>query len=51
MPGVDDAAEFQATVNAMNIMGMTNEDYSGVMILFCLLLLLNYSEFKTVCNL
>lgn len=29
VPGVDDAAEFQSTVNAMNIMGMTNEDYSG----------------------
>lgn len=28
VPGVDDAAEFQATVNAMNIMGMSNEDYS-----------------------
>jgi myosin heavy subunit len=29
IPGVDDAAEFQATVNAMSIMGMTNEDYAG----------------------
>lgn len=33
VPGVDDAAEFQSTVNAMNIMGMTNEDYSGMMVI------------------
>lgn len=30
VPGVDDAAEFKETVNAMNIMGMTTEDYSGL---------------------
>jgi len=30
VPGVDDAAEFKETVNAMNIMGMTSEDYSGM---------------------
>lgn len=28
--GVDDAAEYRETVNAMNIMGMTTEDYSGM---------------------
>lgn len=32
VPGVDDAAEFRETVNAMNIMGMTTEDYSGMLI-------------------
>jgi len=31
VPGVDDAAEFRETVNAMNIMGMTTEDYSGML--------------------
>jgi len=30
VPGVDDAAEFRETVNAINIMGMTIEDYSGM---------------------
>jgi len=30
VPGVDDAAEYKETVNAMNIMGMTTEDYSGM---------------------
>lgn len=30
VPGIDDAAEFKDTVNAMNIMGMTTEDYSGM---------------------
>lgn len=29
VPGVDDAAEFQATVSAMSIMGMSVEDLSG----------------------
>lgn len=29
VPGVDDAAEYKETVNAMNIMGMVTEDYSG----------------------
>lgn len=28
--GVDDGAEFQSTVNAMDIMGMTTDDYSGI---------------------
>lgn len=32
VPGVDDAAEFKETVNAMNIMGMTTEDYSGLFV-------------------
>jgi len=31
VPGVDDAAEYRETVNAMNIMGMTTEDYSGML--------------------
>lgn len=30
IPGMDDSAEFQSTVKAMNIMGMTNEDYAGI---------------------
>lgn len=30
IPGMDDSAEFQSTVKAMNIMGMTNEDYAGM---------------------
>ena len=30
VPGVDDAAEYQSTVKAMSIMGMTNEDLSGI---------------------
>lgn len=34
VPGVDDAAEFKETVNAMNIMGMTSEDYSGMCFYF-----------------
>lgn len=29
VPGVDDSAEFQATVESMIIMGMTPEDLSG----------------------
>lgn len=32
IPGMDDSAEFQSTVKAMNIMGMTNEDYAGMYI-------------------
>lgn len=32
VPGVDDAAEYKETVNAMNIMGMTTEDYSGTFV-------------------
>lgn len=39
VPGVDDSAEYRETVNAMNIMGMTTEDYSGMFIItiFCLI--------------
>lgn len=29
VPGVDDAGEFQQTCNAMTIMGMSPEDFSG----------------------
>ncbi|KAH8401047.1 hypothetical protein KR009_002704, partial [Drosophila setifemur] len=30
VPGVDDSAEFQATVKSMNIMGMTSEDFNSI---------------------
>lgn len=44
VPGVDDASEFQATVKAMSIMGMTNEDLSGevnVGTMYCVCCIIN----------
>lgn len=37
VPGVDDSAEYQATVDSMAIMGMTNEDLSGILTLIFIL--------------
>ncbi|XP_065222996.1 myosin heavy chain, non-muscle [Planococcus citri] len=46
VPGVDDAAEFQSTVNAMNIMGMTNEDYSALFRVVSAVMLFGNMNFK-----
>lgn len=46
VPGVDDAAEFQSTVNAMNIMGMTNEDYSALFRVVSAVMLFGNMAFK-----
>ncbi|KAI5698227.1 hypothetical protein M8J75_003862 [Diaphorina citri] len=46
VPGVDDAVEFQATVQAMNIMGMTNEDYSAIFRIVSAVMLFGSMQFK-----
>ncbi|XP_044253339.1 myosin heavy chain, non-muscle isoform X1 [Tribolium madens] len=46
VPGVDDAAEFQATVKSMNIMGMTNEDFSAIFRVVSAVMLFGTMQFK-----
>ncbi|XP_026804698.1 myosin heavy chain, non-muscle isoform X4 [Rhopalosiphum maidis] len=46
VPGVDDAAEFRETVNAMNIMGMTTEDYSAIFRIVSAVMLFGNMQFK-----
>uniref|UniRef100_A0A8D8UZK6 Myosin heavy chain, non-muscle n=1 Tax=Cacopsylla melanoneura TaxID=428564 RepID=A0A8D8UZK6_9HEMI len=46
VPGIDDAAEFQSTVQAMNIMGMTNEDYSSIFRVVSAVMLFGSMQFK-----
>ncbi|KAJ8959252.1 hypothetical protein NQ318_022515, partial [Aromia moschata] len=46
VPGVDDAQEFQATVKSMNIMGMTNEDFSAIFRVVSSVMLFGKMEFK-----
>ncbi|XP_064213332.1 myosin heavy chain, non-muscle isoform X2 [Tribolium castaneum] len=46
VPGVDDSAEFQATVKSMNIMGMTNEDFSAIFRVVSAVMLFGTMQFK-----
>lgn len=46
VPGVDDQAEFQATVKSMNIMGMTNEDFSAIFKIVSAVMLFGTMQFK-----
>lgn len=46
VPGVDDAAEFQATVKSMNIMGMTTEDFNSIFRIVSAVLLFGCMKFK-----
>lgn len=46
VPGVDDSIEFQSTVKSMNIMGMTNEDFSAIFRVVSAVMLFGTMEFK-----
>lgn len=46
MPGVDDFAEFQATVKSMNIMGMTNDDFNSIFRIVSAVLLFGCMKFR-----
>ncbi|KAK9707856.1 Myosin head (motor domain) [Popillia japonica] len=46
VPGVDDTAEFQATVRSMNIMGMTQEDFSAIFRIVSAVMLFGTIQFK-----
>ncbi|KRG04564.1 uncharacterized protein Dmoj_GI19126, isoform B [Drosophila mojavensis] len=46
VPGVDDFAEFQATVKSMNIMGMTSEDFNSIFRIVSAVLLFGSMKFR-----
>lgn len=46
VPGVDDAAEYQATVKSMNIMGMTQDDFNSIFRIVSAVLLFGSMTFK-----
>lgn len=46
VPGVDDAQEFQNTVKSMNIMGMTNEDFSSIFRIVSAVMLFGTMQFR-----
>lgn len=46
VPGIDDNAEFQATIKSMNIMGMTQEDYNSIFRIVSAVLLFGSMQFK-----
>lgn len=46
VPGVDDYAEFQATVKSMNIMGMTSDDFNSIFRIVSAVLLFGCMQFK-----
>lgn len=46
VPGVDDFAEYQATVKSMNIMGMTNDDFNSIFRIVSAVLLFGCMKFK-----
>uniref|UniRef100_A0A1B0GQ36 Uncharacterized protein n=1 Tax=Phlebotomus papatasi TaxID=29031 RepID=A0A1B0GQ36_PHLPP len=46
VPGVDDYAEFQATVKSMNIMGMTQDDFNSIFRIVSSVLLFGCMKFK-----
>ncbi|XP_055688811.1 myosin heavy chain, non-muscle isoform X2 [Lutzomyia longipalpis] len=46
VPGVDDYQEFQATVKSMNIMGMTQDDFSSIFRIVSSVLLFGCMKFK-----
>lgn len=46
VPGVDDSAEFQNTVKAMNIMGFSNEDFGAIFRIVSAVMLFSTMQFK-----
>lgn len=46
VPGVDDAAEYQSTVKAMSIMGMTSEDLSAIFRVVSAVMLFGNMQFR-----
>ncbi|XP_053607431.1 myosin heavy chain, non-muscle isoform X3 [Plodia interpunctella] len=46
VPGIDDPAEFQATIKSMNIMGMNNEDFNSIFRIVSAVLLFGSMQFK-----
>ncbi|CAB3223587.1 unnamed protein product [Arctia plantaginis] len=46
VPGIDDHAEFQATIKSMNIMGMNNEDFNSIFRIVSAVLLFGSMQFK-----
>ncbi|XP_054088736.1 myosin heavy chain, non-muscle isoform X2 [Zeugodacus cucurbitae] len=46
VPGVDDFAEFQATVKSMNIMGMTSDDFNSIFRIVSAVLLFGCMKFR-----
>ncbi|XP_055324456.1 myosin heavy chain, non-muscle isoform X1 [Sitodiplosis mosellana] len=46
VPGVDDYAEFQATVKSMDIMGMTSDDFNSIFRIVSAVLLFGCMKFK-----
>ncbi|KAI8119067.1 non-muscle, Myosin heavy chain [Lucilia cuprina] len=46
VPGVDDFAEFQATVKSMNIMGMTADDFNSIFRIVSAVLLFGCMKFR-----
>lgn len=46
VPGIDDAAEFQATIKSMHIMGMNNEDFKTIFRIVSAVLLFGSMQFK-----
>lgn len=46
VPGVDDYAEYQATVKSMNIMGMTQDDFNSIFRIVSAVLLFGSMKFK-----
>lgn len=46
VPGIDDNAEFQATIKSMHIMGMNNEDFNSIFRIISSVLLFGSMQFK-----
>ncbi|XP_048482953.1 myosin heavy chain, non-muscle isoform X2 [Plutella xylostella] len=46
VPGIDDVAEFQATIKSMNIMGMNIEDFNSIFRIVSAVLLFGSMQFK-----
>ncbi|XP_026333004.1 myosin heavy chain, non-muscle isoform X3 [Hyposmocoma kahamanoa] len=46
VPGIDDNAEFQATIKSMNIMGMNNEDFNSIFRIVSSVMLFGSMQFK-----
>lgn len=46
VPGIDDAQEYQATIKSMNIMGMTQEDFSSIFRIVSAVMLFGNMQFK-----
>lgn len=46
VPGIDDAVEFESTVNAMHIMGFNNEDFHAIFRIVSAVMLFGTMQFK-----